>query len=118
MNIAQASRFRDPMNPGAPIIPRDNWDLPPYHRWTFQHIREMTATAQIWRGEGPAMPLPSRPVDIDPIRYTANGRTRTVAEFLADSWTDGFLVLHRGEVVAERYLNGMKPQGQHLAMSV
>ncbi|MGK6311459.1 serine hydrolase domain-containing protein [Neorhizobium sp. DT-125] len=109
---------RNPLNPGAPIIPRVDWDLPPWHRWTFQHIREMTATAQIWRGEGPKMPLPKRAEDIGSIRYSFNGSEKTVAEFIEASFTDGFLVLHRGAVVAEYYLNGMKPHGHHLAMSV
>jgi hypothetical protein len=38
--------------------------------------------------------------------------------FLAETWTDGFLVLHRGRVITERYLNGMTPDTTHLLMSV
>jgi CubicO group peptidase (beta-lactamase class C family) len=41
-----------------------------------------------------------------------------VAELLDATWTDGFLVLHRGRVVTERYFNGMRPQTPHLLMSV
>jgi len=111
-------RPRDPMRPGAPIIPRHEWDCPPHHRWTFQHIREMTATAQIWRGPGPVLPLPARPMDIEGIEFELGGRRRTVRDFLDNSFTDGFLVLSRGAVVGEIYMNGMKPHGQHLAMSV
>lgn len=111
-------RLRNPMSPGAPIIPRNEWDYPPYHRWTFQHIREMTPTAQIWRGPGPVLPLPSAPVDIDQVKFETSGKTHTIAEFLDGSFTDGFLVLWRGNIVAERYMNGMRPHGQHLAMSV
>lgn len=110
--------MRDPRNPGAPIIPRDEWDFPPHHRWTFQHVREMTPTAQIWRGPGPVLPLPERPLDIGGVEFEAGGRRRTVDAFLAESFTDGFLVLWRGAVVAERYMNGMTPWRQHLGMSV
>jgi CubicO group peptidase (beta-lactamase class C family) len=112
------ARLRDPLHPGAPIIPRDAWDLPPYHRWTFQHIREMTATAQIWRGPGPAMPLEASPQPLERISFACGGQEQTVGAFLEGSFTDGFLVLHRGRIVFERYMNGLKPHGQHLAMSV
>ena len=118
MNANSSAPWRDPKVPGTPIIPRADWDYPPYHRWTFQHVREMTATAQIWRGQGPVSPLPTRSVEIDHIEFEAAGRRRTIRDFLDNSFTDGFLVLSRGEIVAERYMNGMKPHGHHLAMSV
>lgn len=118
MTSADQPRFRDPRQPGAAIIPRSDWDFPPYHRWTFQHIREMTATAQIWRGEGPVMPIRSNPVDLKAVTYeTADGQS-TFGAYLAETFVDGFLVLHKGAVVSETYLNGMKPHGTHLAMSV
>ncbi|EUB99341.1 6-aminohexanoate-dimer hydrolase [Rhizobium sp. CF080] len=118
MSSDSVSNLRDPMKPGAPIIPRDDWDLPPWHRWTFQHIREMTATAQIWRSEGPKMTLPVRIEDIEAVRYTLAGQEKTVADFIAGSFTDGLLILHRGAIVAEHYLNGMTLRSQHLTMSV
>jgi len=109
---------RDPMRPGAPVIPRDEWDYPPHHRWTYQHIREMTGTAQIWRGLGPVLPLPSNPIEVEHLTFEAGGRQRTIREFLDDSYTDGFLVLSRGKIVAEHYMNGQHVRGHHLAMSV
>ncbi|MBB6414152.1 serine hydrolase domain-containing protein [Mesorhizobium sangaii] len=108
----------DPMRPDAPMIPRTGWDLSPYNRWTFQHVREWTPTASIWRGSGPVQPLPQRPTDIDGITFEVEGRRHTIREFLNHSYTDGFLVLHRGEVVAEKYMNGLEPHTPHLAMSV
>ncbi|WP_379071032.1 serine hydrolase domain-containing protein [Mesorhizobium sp. UC22_110] len=118
MNANSSAQWRDPGMPGSSIIPRTDWDYPPYHRWTFQHVREMTATARIWRGQGPTLPLPTRTVEIDHIEFDVAGRRRTIRDFLDNSFTDGFLVLSRGEIVAERYMNGMKPHGHHLAMSV
>ncbi|MBN8939187.1 MAG: serine hydrolase [Rhizobiales bacterium] len=115
---AAPRQFRDPSNPGAPLLPRSGWSRPPLHRWTFQHIREMTPTAQVWRGRGPVMPLPARPVDLGPVAFEAGGRAMTVDGFLEDSATDGFLVIHRGSVVYERYFNDMMPHDQHLSMSV
>ena len=37
---------------------------------------------------------------------------------LAETFTDGFLVLHRGQIVAEHYFNGMAQDVPHLLMSV
>ncbi len=36
----------------------------------------------------------------------------------AESCTDGFLVLHRGTIVAEHYFNGLTPDAPHLLMSI
>ena len=111
-------RPRDPRFPDAPILPRDTWDLPPHHRWTFQHIREMTATAQIWRGPGPSEPWEYDLQELGRVSFAVGGAARTVDDYLQGSFTDAFLVIHRGRIVMERYMNGMKPHGQHLAMSV
>src|SRR5215472_10239128 len=41
-----------------------------------------------------------------------------IRELLAETYTDGFLVLHRGRIVTEQYFNGMGPDTPHLLMSV
>ena len=110
--------FRDPETPGAATIPRQDWDRAPWNRWTFQHVREMVPTAQVWRGPGPASPLPSAPQDIDGIGFSLDGARHSVAGFLASNYVDGMLVLHRGQVVAERYFNGMMAHTPHLSQSV
>ena len=47
-----------------------------------------------------------------------DGAERTVDEILARTWTDGFLVLHRGRIVTEEYRNDLAPDQTHLLMSV
>lgn len=116
--MTDAYPFRDPANPGAPIIPRRDWDRAPWNRWTFQHVREMMPTAQVWRGEGPASPLPEAHQDIERIGFEVDGRRDTIAGFLDTSFNDGLLVLHRGKIVAERYHNGMNAHTLHLSQSV
>ncbi|TIR16632.1 MAG: serine hydrolase [Mesorhizobium sp.] len=117
MNSSTPDWQPNPMRPGGPMIPT-RWDVSPYNRWTFQRVREWTPTATIWRGPGPILPLPQRLTDVDGIEFEANGRRSTIGEFLDRSYTDGFLVLHRGEIVAEKYMNGLQPHTPHLAMSV
>src|SRR5262249_24869762 len=48
----------------------------------------------------------------------STGQELTIADLLAQSCTDGFLVLHRGRIVTEQYFNGMSPDTPHLLMSV
>jgi len=109
---------------GAPPFPPQsrvtlaNWQDPPFNRWAFQHIRELIPTARIARGDGPAWPLPRAERDVLGLRFTDSDRELTIAELLEETYTDGFLVLHQGQVVAEHYFNGLAPDVPHLLMSV
>ncbi len=110
--------------PGQPVT-LENWLSPPFNRWSFQHVRELIPTARISRGDGPPWPLPSGPGgDLEDLRFPvepgelAPDGTLTVGELLSRTYTDGFLVIQRGRVVAERYFNGLRPDVPHLLMSV
>jgi CubicO group peptidase (beta-lactamase class C family) len=106
-----------PFAPGS-LVTLANWQDPPFNRWAFQHVRELIPTARIPRGDGPAWPLPQAERDLAGVRFTSAGQELTVAELLAQTCTDGFLVLHRGGIVTEQYFNGMTPDTPHLLMSV
>ena len=106
-----------PFPPGGQVT-LANWQQAPFSRWAFQHVRELIPTARIAGSGGSARPLPRAGRDLSGLAFRCAGRDWTVAEFLAASHTDGFLVLHRGEVVAEHYANGMTPGTPHLLMSV
>jgi CubicO group peptidase (beta-lactamase class C family) len=109
---------------GAPPFPPEslvtlaNWQEPPFNRWAFQHIRELMPTARIRRGDGRPRPLPRAERDLSGLRFRSGSRELTVGEMLAETYTDGFLVLHRGRIVTEQYFNGMGPDTPHLLMSV
>jgi len=95
-----------------------NWQDPPFNRWAFQHVRELIPTARIPRGTGPVWRLAADHRDIAGIRFRSEDRELSVAELLADTYTDGFLVLHQGRIVTEQYFNGLAPDVPHLLMSV
>jgi CubicO group peptidase (beta-lactamase class C family) len=101
-----------------PAWTRENWDRAPFNRWTFQHAREIVPTAEVWRGSQPASPLPRAPRALDAISYRGEQSDSTLGRFLDSSFTDGFLVMHRGSIVAERYFNGMNERSLHLSQSV
>ncbi len=103
----------------APRLPRADWDRAPFNRWSFQHIREILPTAPVWRGRGRASRLERRPADLDALSFLApDGMPTTVADWLAGSFTDGFIVVHRGRIVFERYFNGMNERTLHLSQSM
>jgi CubicO group peptidase (beta-lactamase class C family) len=106
-----------PPFPEQSLVTLANWQDPPFNRWAFQHIRELIPTARISRANA-AEPLPRAERDILGFQFRYGERELTVAEMLEETYTDGFLVLHQGTVVAEHYFNGMAPDVPHLLMSV
>ena len=106
-----------PFPPGS-LATLANWQDPPFNRWAFQHIRELIPTARISRGHGRPRRLQRAERDLDSLRFRSGNRELTVGEMLAETYTDAFLVLHRGRVVTEQYFNGMAPDTPHLLMSV
>jgi CubicO group peptidase (beta-lactamase class C family) len=106
-----------PPFPEQSLVSLANWQDPPFNRWAFQHIRELIPTARIPRSDSPE-PLPRAERDVLGFRFRYGDRELTVGEMLEETYTDGFLVLHQGRVVAEHYFNGMAPDVPHLLMSV
>lgn len=80
--------------------------------------RELSPTRRVWRGPGPARPLPARPVGLDELDLveTAAGPLR-LEPLLAAAHTDALLVLHRGEVVHEQHRHGTRPHDPHFNAS-
>jgi CubicO group peptidase (beta-lactamase class C family) len=111
MNFDLTSGARLPVMEGAPpslIVPKLDWDRPPWNRWAFQHVREILPTAEVWRGAAPAAVLEHAPVDFGP----------ELEAHLDATYTDGFIVLHGGRIACERYFNGMTARTLHLSQSV
>ena len=106
-------------SPPAMPVPKAAWDMPPWNRWAFQHVREMVPTVEVWRGEGPVRELPRAETDLDQLAVTdSEGRATTLSGLLDETYTDGFLVLKDGKIAYERYFNGMTPRTTHLSQSV
>ena len=103
----------DPGNGSAYMFPR--------LRWAFSHFRQFGPTAGVWRGDGPVSELPrAERTDLDEVSFQVTGKDQSMTwgQSLAANYTDGIVVLHRGRIVYERYFGVLKPQGQHIAMSV
>ena len=122
--MANIDNFFEPgkINAGPPhgsIVPRMDWDRAPWNRWSFQHIREILPTTEVWRGHKPVRQLERREKDFDalPVKSLA-GKLSSLLQLFDETCADGFIVLQRGAIVYERYFGGMTPRTLHLSQSV
>ncbi len=100
-------------------VPIEDWDRAPWNRWTFQHVREILPTAEVWRGDGEVWRLPENHVPLERLEFAdVDGDSTTLARFCETEFTDGLLVIHRGRIAHESYHNGMTPRSLHLSQSV
>ena len=109
---AQRIRFEDDQYLDFPKI-----------RWSLSHMRELVPTTAVWRGAGTPSDIgvASRESEarIDALTFDdLHGRRRTWAESLAQTYTDGILVLHRGARIYERYFGALQPHRPHACFSI
>lgn len=93
----------------------------PQLRWSFSNFRQLVPTTQVSRGTGAPVPLPrALRTDLDTVRFVPLGKTEPItwAQAFDANYTDGIVVLHKGRIVYERYAGALRPEGQHIAMSV
>ena len=95
----------------------------PKIRWSLSHTRETVPTAAIWRGPGTPRDLgavdTTTQAAIDALQFNdMQGGRRRWADTLADTYTDGILVLHKGRRVYEQYRGALKPHLPHSCFSI
>jgi CubicO group peptidase (beta-lactamase class C family) len=104
--------------PADKIVRRGNFMTAPANRWAFQHIRELQPTREISRGDEPASKLESVPLDLGKVTGTVReGRVISLDQLVEEAHTDAMLVMHKGRIVYERYLNGQTARTQHQMFS-
>ncbi|MCU1750199.1 serine hydrolase domain-containing protein [Pseudomonas sp. 6D_7.1_Bac1] len=93
----------------------------PALRWSVSNFRQLMPTLNVSRGLGSPTALPEaldEHINALTFKTLDSKQSLTWEQSLAATYTDGIIVLHRGNVVYERYFGVLKPQGQHAAMSV
>ena len=92
--------------------------VPPYNRWSYQHMRTVFPSAPVRTAEKP------RPVAVDIDSGIAGltvarpgGGSADLPTFLRQTYTDAFLVATPDRLVYEYYDNGMHATGPHQMMS-
>jgi len=92
----------------------------PYNRWAYQHMRMFFPSAGVPAADKP-VPL-SKTIDWSiedgvKIKEPGTGNTKSMAEFLKETWTDAIVVIRGDQIVYENYLNDMAPNTPHQMMS-
>ncbi|MGO1850609.1 serine hydrolase domain-containing protein [Microbacterium sp.] len=109
-HLTQTLSARPARYPEAPTPPTlDTWQDAPHNRWAFAHVTEFVPTTTIHRDQ---------PEHDGVVQLGALSQMDDLAGRLADAYTDAFVVLRAGEVVAEYYRPGFAPNDRHLLMSV
>lgn len=93
----------------------------PAMRWSVANFRQLMPTLNVPRGLGAPLPLPRQldpRIDALPVVPTGASQPLRWRQALDATYTDGIVVLHRGNVVYERYFGVLTDDGQHAAMSV
>ena len=110
--LAKRIRFEDDEILGFPQI-----------RWSLSHMRELVPTAPVWRGTGAASDRGAisrgREAALDELTFDdLSGRRHTWADSLAQTYTDGILVMYRGMRIYERYFGALEPHRPHACFSI
>lgn len=101
----------------------DFWSFPKI-RWSVCHLRELLPTRNVSRGTGAPRALPDNPDSgLAELVVVAGGDgTKPVKgpllQLMAEQYTDGLLVLHKGTVKLEYYAGCLTPERPHATMSM
>lgn len=89
-----------------------NWRNAPFSSWAFSHVREIIQTADI----------PNNPQDVwelhSDLADLAVDDALNLNGYLDATYTDAFLVIHQGKIIAEDYRNAADAHKPHILMSV
>jgi hypothetical protein len=96
-----------------------NWRQPPWNCWAFHHVPELLPVARIAHDPARVSALPQNPRALGSFEFTGPAGVRwTLDRLLPQTSTDGFMVLHQGQVAFEWYGNGLTPTNPHIVFSV
>ncbi len=97
----------------------EQWQVPPYLRWSMHHIKEFLPVHAITPAAGaPQFERRNAELETLTVGHPWEERAAIFSEVMQQSFTDGWLVLHRGTIVAERYFGELVESRAHLLMSV
>ena len=105
---------------GPPVTGRitvATWQDAANLRWSYVHVPDVLQVTRIGASSTPTA-LPAEPRDLDGLEVSVRGKRHALADILATTETDGFLVLRHGRVLMERYGGCTTAGSPHLLQSV
>jgi CubicO group peptidase (beta-lactamase class C family) len=95
-----------------------NWRSAPFSQWSFQHVSDIVPTCAIRCAvESPETALEATDI-LDQKIETGVSPAHTVREFLDFACTDAFVLMKRGEIMAEYYADHADVNAPHLVFSI
>lgn len=95
-----------------------NWRNAPFSSWSFHNVRRLLPTDGL-PGCPSGRPFALESRDLNQLAVTGEqGQPSTLTDLLNATYTSGFLVLHRGQLVYEWYDRGLQAERPHIIFSV
>lgn len=101
-----------------PDFDLDSWQDGPTNKWAFQNIEKFLPVAEIHPPtsnnslkRGTSLKLENVTINIDDQKFRLDS-------LLSETHTDSIIVLRGGEILYEKYFNGMQRNSRHLLQSV
>ncbi|NLR72941.1 serine hydrolase [Novosphingobium sp. ERN07] len=92
----------------------------PMIRWSYSNMRQFVPTCRVGAGAGATPFARALRDDLAQTMFVPLGADEPISfkDSLTQAFTDGIMVLHRGEVVFERWFGVTTPETRHIAFSV
>ena len=93
----------------------------PKSRWSMSNFRQLMPSTQVARGMlAPSHLSSASRTDLDSVTFQEIGTNRTLTwgEAFDANYTDGIVVLHKGQIIYQKYAGALTEHGQHIAYSV
>ena len=95
-----------------------NWVTYPYNRWAMQNVRAVLPTVEIKAGPATPWEMGAQRDFMSMSATNLEGEKVTAEDILNSHNTDAFLVVHKGEIIQEKYWNGMTQESRHWLASM
>lgn len=103
----------------AQAVDLSNWRTHPHNQWAFQNVDKLINTRAVAKSTSPTSLTEARNARINDLKVPiAEGSTLNIDSLLETSHTDGFVVLHHGNIVYEYYDHDNSESSQHILMSM
>lgn len=99
-------------------VNQGNAFTPPFLRWSMRHAREVSPTRTLTRSGRPLAIAEGARKDFGSLTFAAGQQRISLDDYLRETATDGLIVLHKGEIVFERYFEGFDARQPHVWASM
>ena len=96
-----------------------NWRTTPYSRWAFQNVGEIVPSTMIAAaGAAREVVEPIGSDLLDDVTVDLGSGGETARDFLSRTYTDAFVVMKSGAIIAEFYADHVAPEKPHIIFSI